>query len=144
MIKLGQRFEPTFAGTPPGVSPNDRDLWHRWRVMFAHEYESFHFNVRVAGRTDLRPETPPLEAEQIFDNTSFRIDAVGERADSWDIIEMRIHAGLGALGSILAYEQLFITNMGTLRPTRKILVTDNLRSALYPVFKRFNIRVDVV
>lgn len=144
MIKLGQRFAPTFAGTPPGISPNDRDLWHRWRVMFAHEYEGFYFNVRVGGVTALPPNTSDTEAEQIFDNTSFRIDAVGIHDDSWDIIEMRIHAGLGALGSILAYEQMFITNMETLLPTRKILVTDNLRSVLYPVFRRFNIRIDVV
>jgi len=126
------------------MSPVDAALWFRWSRIYAREYIGFYFNVRIAGRVDNPPGGQARGIEAHFDNTAFRLDAVGIRPDHYDIIEFRGRAGVGALGAVLAYERLFLREASDFRPTQKIIVTEVLNPELWLIYRQFNVRVDVV
>lgn len=131
---LGQTYPVDFAGHPPHMSAIDFVLWQRFRRQLPLPFLRLYFDVAVGDGAqpggDL-PENVRLAWERI---TRPRIDAVGQKNDSWTIIELRGAAGPGAVGSLMVYRDLWLDDPPDLYPVELWLVTDvfptNLQKSL--------------
>lgn len=123
-VELGPGFAPSFAGIPPHISQSDLALWERFRRAFAPEYVRLYFDVGLGrGEIATGPVSPNVAAawQRL---TRFRADVVGDRGESWDIIELRPNAGTGAVGALQVYATLWQDGPPDRRPIRAVLVTD--------------------
>lgn len=122
--QLGFRYAPDFAGTPPHMAPQDVILWHKVRAQFAGRVTAWYFDTAVGEGAG-----PPTDPDDViglayYRLTRKRIDAVGDAAKTWLLIELRPNAGLGALGAIQTYRSLWERDPPDTRPTETYIVSD--------------------
>ena len=122
--ELGQPFDPKFVGVPPHVSREDLPLWERWRRRYAASYRRFYFDVALGAGAPIPDGTAVNVAEAWSRLTRLRADVVGDRGDAWVLIELRPHAGPGAIGAIQSYSILLLGSLPDDRPLTSMLVTD--------------------
>lgn len=108
------------------MSEDDHRLWEAWRPLHEQEYIGFYFNVQLTDEEGIPPETPEFLRRQWAYSTAKRIDVVGEKEKSLDIIEFRTHAGLSVIGQTLSYVMLFQADNPLGKPVSGIVITDSL------------------
>jgi hypothetical protein len=123
-IEFGQNFAPTWAGKPPGISPEDLDIWKRWRPREFKRYERFNFNVRLMRPIQLDPDVEDNIRRMAEFNAAKRIDVLGWGKASIDILELRNNAGLSAIGQVLGYRKLLQRDLADPRPIKMIIITN--------------------
>lgn len=125
-VELGARFAPDFVGIPPHVSQEDFRLWERFRRAHGGEYVAFYFDVSLGEGEQAEPGVAANVAAAWRRLTRFRVDVVGDRGDSWDLIELRRNAGPGAIGALQTYSTLWWAGPPDQRALRVLLVTDRM------------------
>lgn len=123
-IDLGNPFSPAFLGAPPHISVEDLALWERWRRRYATRYRRFYFDVAVGQGEIAPPGTLEKVAAAWTRLTRLRVDVLGDRGDAWVLIELRPHAGPGAIGALQSYSTLLLGNLPDERSLVVMLVTD--------------------
>ena len=121
-----------FAGRPAHMSALDFVLWQRWRRLGPLPYLVLYVDVAVGPGADAGAGVDPVLVAAWSRITRQRIDVVGESAVGWAIIEIRAAAGPGALGSLMVYRDLWLSDPPDPRPVSLILVTDSIAEALKP------------
>lgn len=146
MIDLGPSFAPTWPGRPPGMSSGDRYLWRRFLAAHAGLYDQFYYNVRLYLHDEsVSISSPELQAAwRALD--AHRIDALGVRDGVVEIIECRLGAGPGALGSLLTYQTIWLMHDEPPVPGSPVavLVTDRIGRDDLLVARRFGVKVFVL
>jgi hypothetical protein len=141
---LGLSYPPDWRGTPMQMSHEDRILWIRWSSSYPQGYQAFYYSVLV-GDAILGKDEPDEELQRMIDQVSRRrLDVVGEKKDSWEIIELRPNAGPGAIGSVLTYKTLWEQDPIDERKISMSIVTDNMDRNLKYVCEKFEITVYLV
>ena len=141
---LGEPFSPDWAGYPEQMSAEDGAIWFRFRDEYAKEFKQFYFSCRVGD-----PILEGLELEEdmlrvVSAVSRRRIDVIGEKDNEWWIIELRKHAGPGAIGSVLTYKTLWDEDPPDDRLTAAVIVTDYTDKNLVRVCSKLNIAMLVV
>ncbi len=140
---LGTPYSVDWDGAPIQMSPNDREIWAYFQEQFAAEFQSFYFNVGVGVATMWSEELDEEMTRMVEWISRRRIDVVGEKADAWWLIELRINAGPGAIGSILTYKTLWEDDPPDQRPVVPVIVTNTQDANLQRVCDRFGITMIV-
>jgi len=86
---------------------NEIKIWNRFIKRFGHEYDHFEYDVHVGKLPpDLKdqPDRWRKAAESVYLK---RIDVIGFKVDTIEIIEIKPHAGLGAIGQVTGYLVLY-------------------------------------
>jgi len=122
--ELGHRYDPTWDGNPPHMAPQDLVLWQRCRRLIFLGVTSWYFDVAVGEGSGPPVDPSDSIATAYYRLTRKRIDAVGEQAQEWLLIELRPNAGLGALGAIQTYRSLWERDPPDSRPAIAWLITD--------------------
>lgn len=114
-LDLGEPYSPTWRGRPAGMLDPDVPVWHRYLDTHAADYLRLYYNVRISTEDyALRFPDPNLLAIAAAILPK-RVDAIGERPNGVDIIEVTETSGLRAIGQVLTYATLW----KTLRPDDK-------------------------
>lgn len=121
---LGRAFPPDFKGTPPRIGGREVRLWEWWQENFAASWDRVYFDVKVGHGDVPEPGTPSNLARAWNEITRFRIDTVAESPSEWLLIEFRMEAGPGALGSVQMYKTLWLADPPDERPVRALIVSD--------------------
>lgn len=121
---LGTLWPVEMARTPPAFERQELEIWLRFLDGYGDSYQGFYYNVKIGEDRNLVADLEEKVRAAINALALKRIDAVGKRGDTWDIMEVKRHAGPGALGQILAYETLWVNYSGNLRPYTLTIVTD--------------------
>lgn len=121
---LGQEFKPDWAGTPPGMSEIDRQLWHRWRSTGLKGALRMYFNVRMGADEIMPKETPEREREFWYLYVAKRADAIVEYPDNITIIELRDEANANAVGRLLQYSLLWNKDPKIAKKVRLLIITN--------------------
>ncbi len=141
---LGSPFPPTWTGRPAHMSDQDWRIWQHFRSRQPLPFERLYYDVGLgSGDLDATPATPAL-AGMWNRLTRFRADAVGETSEAWTLIELRASAGPGALGSLIAYHDLWANDPPDTRPVRLWLITDLIHPDLRPTLLRLSISLFTV
>lgn len=121
---LGTLWPSDMARTPPAFERVELEIWRAFLDGYGDSYKGFYYNVKI-GEDRAVPGIEDASLKKMVEDLALRrIDAVGVRGDTWDIIEVRRHAGPGSLGQLLAYETLWVTYAGDRRPYTLTIVTD--------------------
>lgn len=123
-LELGTLWAPDMSRTPPSFERIENDIWQRFLDGYGDSYAGFYYNVKIG--EDRFPGVEKLDAMQAMQQglALKKIDAVGKRGNTWDLIEVRRHAGAGSLGQLLAYETMWVSYSGPLKPYTLTIVTD--------------------
>lgn len=130
---------PDWGGYPSGMSKNDFILWQRYQPLIQNSYLLFYFNVRIGEAILMQPDLEEDMLKLVEAISRRRIDVVGEATNHWAIIELRAHAGPGALGSILAYKSLWEMEPPDPRPVKMVIVSDFFDINLTRIAPLYNI-----
>ena len=141
---LGTPYPVDWDGAPIQMSPNDRDIWTYFQDQFAAEFLQLYFNVGVGVPTMWTPDLDEDMVRLVNEISRRRIDVVGEKEDAWWLIELRINAGPGAIGSILTYKTLWEDDPPDARPVVPVIATNTQDANLQRVCDRFGITMIVV
>ncbi len=137
---LGQPFNPSWPGTPPGMSKLDTKIWQRFRPENCKDWIRVYYNCRVGTGGPVPEGLKPVEVLMWLMLTMFRIDAVVEKAGEIWLVEVRSNAARSALGSCILYKQLWDLDPGINIPAVSVVVTDNLIPQMKPIFAFNGIR----
>ena len=132
--------QPLTTGPHPAISPEDRALLIAYYKLHADEYSRVYYNVRVGqGASKEIGQLPPEYQKGAMMSTQLRIDMLGVRIEDpfWDVVEFRLSAGIGVLGSILAYR--YFLGLLTSQSTRPVVVTNYLREDIKTILHHFDI-----
>ena len=108
----------------PHMLPRDKYLWDRFLELHGDYFERFDYDIRVGegiGELEGYPENIRRAAKML---TQKRIDAVGYRGSEIWVFEIKPHAGLSAIGQVIAYETLWNKDFPDRPVTYKAIVTD--------------------
>jgi hypothetical protein len=141
---LGRPFLVDFSGVPPHMSALDFVLWNRFRVRNPLPFLRLYFDVAVGQGADTGTLVDPALQAAWKRVTQQRVDVVGEFLASWTIIEIRAAAGPGAIGSLLVYRDLWLSDSPDARPLSLWLVTDSISSNLSRTLALNSIRLFLV
>lgn len=143
-VQLGTAFSPTWSGRPPHMSPEDRQIWERWRSSsMVGLAERVYFDVGLT--TAVAPPGTDLSMSRMWERvTAQRIDVVLEYPKEWFIVELRHDASASAIGRLLSYIMLWGQDPPDKRPVSAILVTDRPAVGLADLSNRHGVKLVVV
>jgi hypothetical protein len=123
-LQLGNAWAADGARTPEGFPKQENEIWQRFLDAFGDSYELFYYQVRIGEDRFTAEELKDVYNRMVQDNALRKIDAVGKRGATWDLIEVRHHAGPGTIGQALTYENLWEVYAAERRPYTVNIVTD--------------------
>lgn len=106
-LYLGEKYTKEYKRRPPGFEASENEIWQAYLDTLEDAYIGFWYNVKLgADRITTEERINPIKRmqEQL---ALKRIDAVGHRAEVYDLIEVRRHAGPGSIGQLFTYEALW-------------------------------------
>ena len=142
--ELGRLYPVTWAGWPPHMAARDIPIWNRWKTAHANDYQGFFYDVALGDGTDPGPEGDPTYRYAFIRLTRLRADAIGVQKDAWTLFEVRPNAGAGALGALVTYAALWRLDPPDARSLRPLLITDQIRPDLRPIYAAAGIAITIV
>ncbi len=126
-IDLNQLAPATILANYPGIQVVETQIWTRFLSRAAERYQGFLYNVRVGEGFPVPPNAREQEAKFWLDVTMTRIDAIGVRDDTLEIIEIKHNAGHSAIGQVIAGRVLAEFEIEDPRPLLQKIVTNQAR-----------------
>ena len=141
---LGKPFSPVWRGSPPGMSKRDNEIWQRFLDKNEKKMLQVYYNVRVGTGTAPPIGSTPEECLFWIMNTMLRIDAVVERADSVEIVEVRPEAGRAAFGAAIMYKHFWGFDPKIKKPANAVILSDNIAPQIRACCFDHNVAYNVV
>lgn len=107
----------------PHMLPNEIPLWERWLALHGSEYENFNYDVHVGRGTDPGPTYDQKWRDLAITLTQKRIDATAEKDGVVYIFEVKPDAGLGAVGQLVSYRDLYRREFNYIGSIRLVCIT---------------------
>jgi len=128
----------------PHLLPYDIPLWKAFLDKHADEYIKFEYDIRVGQGSSPPPSLDPEMQQMWRDLSTKRIDAIGIKPDSIEIIEITRRAGIKAVGQLTVYPLLYAHTYAPLLPLVPHLVTSELISDIETVLITNNIKTTII
>jgi hypothetical protein len=132
--ELRQRYGPFIR-----MAPLDEAIWLRFLAQGGHIYAPFTYDVRVGDGQIMPPGTDAKTRQVAYDLSTKRIDVIGVSGKRPLIIEVKQRAGLGCVGQLLGYKQLFDETPGITTSSLMMVVTDVLQPDMIQILNQNNI-----
>jgi len=142
--ELGSPFSPEWEGYPPGMPTGDLGVWLRYRSQLLGLCDRVYFNVRVGEPVPVPAGLPPEIEKMAIETSRRRIDVVAEEILGWALIELKFQAGADALGQILMYKALWLSDPPDNRPVSMAIVSDRENKDLKIACQFYKIKLIVV
>lgn len=94
----------------PGMTYVETEITRAWLEQFGRGYDSIDFNVRLGEGTPAPAGSLPETERMALALSQKRADIVARRSDGLEILEVKVRAGLGALGQLQGYRILWLKN----------------------------------
>ena len=103
----------------------DIAIWERFLETYGNSYKGFDYDVKVGTGSTIPENTPPEYARMQDILSKFRIDVVGFRSSSIEIIEVKPEASTVAIGQVIAYRALYERDFKPTLTVRGVIITDH-------------------
>jgi hypothetical protein len=125
----------------PHLLDPDIDIWEEFLSAHGSAYTHFDYDVRVGEGRDPGDLVNSKFRKVGIELSKRRIDAVGFRPGTIDIIEITVYADFKALGQLLAYPELYRSTFKRSIPIRPVLVCREIAPDLQQAITDNNITV---
>lgn len=142
--ELSLPFSSDWQGVPPGMPSGDYLIWLRFAERAAALYDQLYFNVRVGEPVPVAEDLPPEIKAMAVALSRRRIDVVGEKGSDWSLVELKQDAGAEALGQILLYKALWLSDPPDSRPVDLSIVTNSFNKDMNIACKAYDVEFIVV
>ena len=120
--------------------PNDKAIWMRYLMQGGSVFAPFTYDARV-GQGVTMPVGSTSQALTIaFALTTKRIDALSFGSNQVRVFEVKPRAGLGAIGQLIGYRDLYLKTFGSDKNVEMHLITDKLQPDMVTVLTINNIQ----
>ena len=104
-------------------------------------YSGVQFDVRIGTGRDPGQDFPENIRQMALDLSRRRIDALGQKPSSVDIIEVTGAAGTTTLGQLIAYKELYIKEYKPATPPTLVLAARSIQTDMHPAFTAAGIEI---
>lgn len=112
----------------PHMKPADVALWDRFIEKYPDAYDTCEYDFWVGSPPPFNPIVNEETMGSVDGLYRLKIDVVGRKDGSIDIIELKPRADAKALGQVREYVRLYKRDEKPNKPVRAVLVTDFVRS----------------
>lgn len=123
LIKFYERAYGPFVH----MSEPEKAIWLRYLIAGGASLAPFTYDLRVGNGLDMGRNATGFEVRTAFALTTKRIDVVARRGSTIVIVEVKQRAGLGSIGQMIGYRDLYLKSFPTSTAVEMLLVTDELQ-----------------
>lgn len=128
----------------PGMRLEDEVIWDEFIKRNPAAFFSCYYNVPVGDPMPHENEKKEAVQNGGYDVSQWRIDVLAETADGLAVIELKPHAGPGALGQALAYKKLIEKEWQLTKPVVPIVITNGVSSIMLEAAAMLGVQVIVI
>src|SRR3990167_1632940 len=108
----------------PNMREKETLIWERFLDKFPDAYDAVIYNLKIGAGAEIPEDTEENLARDFRELTQHKIDVVGFKGNSVDIIELKPYAGVGAVGQVIGYRDLYsVSFTGAVLPNL-VIITD--------------------
>lgn len=137
-------FPPDYRGKYPHMFPRDVGVWERFLDRYGNLYQGFYYDVLCGNHTEINREHEMIYQADAYILSKLRIDAVGIRDDSIDLIEVKPRGNAGSLGQLMTYKEHYIKEYQPDKHVRMVLVAGEIDPNIIPLAEKEGIVYIVV
>lgn len=126
-VDLSRPAPPTPLGFYPGMAQAEMIVWDRFLRTDANIFDGFIYNQRVGEAPPAPAGTEDNFARMWLEINQSRIDAIGITEDFLTVFEVKVSAGLGAIGQVMGGRILLLIELTDPRPVQMAIVTNGIR-----------------
>lgn len=112
----------------PHMKPRDIEIWERFIAKFPDAYEKCQYDFAIGDIPDFMENASSPEGQAMRELYKLKIDVLGYKGDTIDIIEVKPDASASSIGQLLGYVKLYQRDMNPTAKLRPVIVTSSLRS----------------
>ncbi len=121
--------------------PDDKLLMEEYLLYITTPYDKIDYDIRVGCGRPCPDQPDPKIRSMAMDLSQRRIDAVCHRSDHIDILEVTMHAGIKALGQLIAYPKLYHETFPNTPYLKPVLVCRSISPDMVDIYASFKIAV---
>lgn len=132
-------FDPSYRGKYPHMFPRDIAVWERFLDKYGKLYKGFYYDILCGKHVELPADYDIKYATDAYLLSKLRIDALGVRDESLDLIEVKPRANAGSIGQILTYKEHFLSEYEPEMQVRMLLVAGDIDENIIPLTEKHHI-----
>ena len=138
------QYPPELMTKYPHMFPLDKIVWNKFLAKYSGQYLNFKYDVTCGMTSENMPDwnESTIKDKEIL--SKLRIDAVGETPGFFDIIEVKPRGNMSGIGQLLTYQNHYIKEYQPTKPTRKILVCEEIDPNIIELCNQYGIIYMVV
>ena len=126
------------------MKPADVEIWNRFIEQNPKAYDYVYYDYAVGKGPDFDTVVNPETGGDDRELYQYKIDVVGVKGQTIDLIEIKPRAGLSCCGQICGYRCLWNRDAGFEEEGQAVIITDVLRPDMPDVCEDMGIRIIVV
>lgn len=143
-IDLSRPAAPVILAHYPGIALQEQDIWDRFLQSEDNIFTGFLYNVRVGKVAISPPGTEENLARMWTEINQSRLDALGITDDELVVFEIKVSAGLSAIGQAIGGQVLSQRETDDPRTITAAIVTDGIRPDARTVAEAIGIQIFVI
>lgn len=136
LIKFYERTYGPFVH----MSEPEKAIWLRYLMAGGTSLAPFEYDLRVGRGLDMGAAATGFEVRTAAALTTKRIDAIARSGSTIVIFEVKQRAGLGSIGQMIGYRDLYLQTFPTSTTVEMLLVTDQLQPDMVQLLIQNQIR----
>lgn len=126
----------------PGMTPEESAIAKAWLAAHASEYDSAEFNVRLGEGMQLEGEWDASARRFAALATAKRADIIVRQGSAVTIVEVKVRVGLGALGQLIGYRDLWLKQNPTTVVTALVAAASTAEPDVQSVLQQSGVRLE--
>ncbi len=134
-----RHLPPTHRFKYPHMYPLDVEVWERFLDKYRKLYDSFVYDCKVGKKTKIFPHWEPNYKRNAEELSQLRIDVLGFRDNTVDVIEVKPRFTSSAIGQVLTYCHCLKKDYQVKKPIRPVVVAGEIDPNLQSLLEDFKI-----
>ena len=124
--------------------PLERPIWARYLASTTEEFLSLTYDLHLGEGAPVDPVWSEGTKAIVAAVSRKRVDVVGETLDSVIIFEVKPRAGMGAMGQLLTYRELYLREHRPTKPLRMVVVCERVEPDVPGIYGQYGIEIALV
>ncbi len=112
----------------PHMKPRDIEIWERFIAKYPDAYEKCQYDFAIGDIPPFMEQTSSPQGQAMRELYKLKIDVLGYKGDTIDLIEVKPDAGASSIGQLLGYVSLYKRDVNPTATIRPVIVTSSLRT----------------
>lgn len=111
----------------PHMKPRDVEIWERFIALYPDKYEKCQYDFAIGDVPPFIASASSVQGQRMGELYKLKIDVLGYKGDTIDLIEVKPAAGASSIGQVQGYVSLYLRDMKPTLAVRPVIVTNELR-----------------